>query len=101
MLDVVLSAVVHTPMPLSRAVGILKRHIAGLEPSFTGQVPHAKAILVSHTIYFLADKVEDLIGVSRKQVADGSATEAVELSDFEEVRNITISLLERGMFPDE
>jgi hypothetical protein len=88
-------------MPLSRAIGVLKRLIAVLEPSFSKQLPQAKAVLVSHTIYFLADKVEDLIAAGRKQVADGNATEGVELSDFEEVRNITISLLERAIFPDD
>jgi hypothetical protein len=88
-------------MPLSRAVGILKRHIGSLEPSFARQMPQAKAIIVSHTVYFLADKVEDLIAIGRRQVADGAANEAVEMTDFEEVRNITISLLERNMFTDE
>lgn len=57
--------------------------------------------MLSNAIYYLSDRMEDLLDRSKRQVYDGQALQAIQLRDFEDLRMIVIQVAEQGFVSGE
>lgn len=97
LLDSLLTATQLTSLPILAFVNIMKKTMLQLEAPCPLLIPHGRALMISNSLYFLSDKLEQIIAKSRKQQYDGYAMHSVELRDFEDLRTITIQLMEQDV----
>ena len=67
-------------------LNIVKSHLTKYDPA-PKQLPNGKAIIISSTVFFIADKVSEMM---LKSQMNDSLDESLELSHFEEIRSIVI-----------
>ena len=60
LLYVIMTAVAESSVPLLQFVGILKHTLARYDPC-PKRIPNGKVIIISQTIYFIADKLDEII----------------------------------------
>lgn len=97
LLDALLTATQLTQLPILAFVNIMKKTMMQLEAPCPLLIPHGRALMISYSLYFLSDKLEEIVVKSRKQQYEGNAMHSVELRDFEDLRTITIQLMEQDI----
>ena len=71
-------------------INALKQAMTKYDPC-PKKIQNGKALILSNTVYFVADKIPEMM---LKSQMNENLNEALQLSDFEEFRSIVINQLE-------